>query len=99
MRRQATFSIASALLLVLDVIMAPMIALMAGFAADAPNPPAAVLNAIVGLLYVAIASVVCAVIGVIAGFMGASRWLVLVVAALPPLAVVALLAVIFTAGK
>ena len=99
MRRPATLTIASGLLIGLDFMMAPVIALMAGFAADAPNPSATVLNAIVGLLYVAAGSVACGVIALVAGLFGAPRKLVLLVAALPPLAAIALIAVIFTAAK
>jgi hypothetical protein len=99
MRRQATLTSGSGLLCGLDILMAPVIVMMGGFAADAPNPSATMVALMTALMLVAGGSVVCGIVALVAGLLGAPRRFVLWTAALRPIALVALFVVISVATK
>jgi hypothetical protein len=97
-RRQATLTIGSILLCVLDLLLAPNFLLMAGFAGDAPHPSAAMEAVIVALVASAAASVACAVIAFVAGLLGAPRRLVFWVALFPVLILAGFIGLLVVAG-
>jgi uncharacterized oligopeptide transporter (OPT) family protein len=85
-RRQATLSVASALLCLVDILLAPLFLMAAAFAGDAPNSGAGVYLVILLLVGACGAAIVCPIVAFVAGLAGAPRRLVLGVAAVPVLA-------------
>jgi|RhiMethySRZTD1v2_1073278.scaffolds.fasta_scaffold2458859_2 hypothetical protein len=94
MRRQATVTTGAAICCVIDLLLAPMFLLFAAFAGDAPDVSATKLRIISAVLAAAIGSVVCAVVAVVGGLLGAPRGLVQVVSVLPVLAAMGFLVLI-----
>jgi hypothetical protein len=99
MRRQATLTAGSAVLCLVDLLLAPMFLLAGGFAGDAPNPSAAMLNVIMALVAATIASVVCPIVALVGGLLGAPRRLVFWVAIVPVLALAGFIGLLVIADR
>jgi hypothetical protein len=87
-RRQATLTVWSGLLSGLDLVMAPVLWVVAVYGAIRSNFQRDVITA---LTVIAGGSVLCGLLALLTGLLGAPRRLVLLIAALPPLALIALI--------